>query len=120
MRAGSPRSKAARIAARLPAAFKIKCHHPVTLVSVRATRPMLASNTVCVLHASLYVRGDIMAAQQALKATSNDDALGDDILSHVTPKWVDWYRDTMRRQPDSDEARAVKDSETVKGEISPR
>jgi hypothetical protein len=61
-----------------------------------------------------------MGASQASKSASNDDALGDDILSHVTPKWVDWYRETMRRQPDSDEARAVKDSEPVEREISPR
>lgn len=50
-----------------------------------------------------------MAAQQALKAASNDETLGDDILAHVTPKWVDWYRDTMRRQPDADEMRVAKE-----------
>lgn len=51
-----------------------------------------------------------MPDQQASKAASIDEALGDDILTHVTPKWVDWYRDTMRRQPDADDARPAKAS----------
>jgi hypothetical protein len=61
-----------------------------------------------------------MGSSQPLNAASSDDALGDDILSHVTPKWVDWYRETLRRQPDSDETPIIKESEPVEREISPR
>jgi hypothetical protein len=48
-----------------------------------------------------------MPGQQASKAAASDETLGDDILMHVTPKWVDWYRDTIRRQPDGDESSAT-------------
>lgn len=51
-----------------------------------------------------------MPVQRASKAASTDETLGEDILKHVTPKWVDWYRDTMRRQPDADDARPAKGS----------
>jgi hypothetical protein len=43
-------------------------------------------------------------AGQPGKQAIGDDALGDDILVHVTPKWVEWYRETLRRGPQDDDA----------------
>lgn len=43
-----------------------------------------------------------MAGQPA-KQASVEDGLGEDILVHVTPKWVDWYRETMRRTAQDDD-----------------
>ena len=54
-----------------------------------------------------------MAGQPGKQAMS-DDALGDDILVHVTPKWVEWYRETLRRgsqDDESDERRAANDAQ---------
>ena len=60
-----------------------------------------------------------MPVQQASKAASKDETLGDDILMHVTPKWVDWYRDAMRRQPDEDDASAPKSRPEPNVELIP-
>jgi hypothetical protein len=43
-------------------------------------------------------------AGQPVKQAMGEDALGDDILVHVTPKWVEWYRETLRRGTQDDEA----------------
>jgi hypothetical protein len=43
-------------------------------------------------------------AGQLVKQAMGEDALGDDILVHVTPKWVEWYRETLRRGTQDDEA----------------
>jgi hypothetical protein len=60
-----------------------------------------------------------MPGQQASKAAASDETLGDDILMHVTPKWVDWYRDTLRRQPDGDESSAAKAKSEQDVEVLP-
>lgn len=51
--------------------------------------------------------------REAIVSSSShpEDFLDDDILQHVTPKWVDWYRDNARRQPgeqDQERSEAVK------------
>jgi hypothetical protein len=99
--------------------YKVKCHQPVTLVSIRATCCVLPSRTVCVFTCFIFVRRDIMPGQQASKAAASDETLGDDILMHVTPKWVDWYRDTLRRQPDGDESSAAKAKSEQDVEVLP-
>ncbi|MFZ9500501.1 MAG: hypothetical protein ACO27F_02935 [Beijerinckiaceae bacterium] len=48
-----------------------------------------------------------MAGQPA-KQASVEDGLGEDILAHVTPKWVDWYRETMRRTTQDDDEQSGK------------
>ncbi len=39
-----------------------------------------------------------MRTASAPQPAPKDDALGEDILQHVTPKWVDWYRENARNQ----------------------
>ncbi|MDB5571959.1 MAG: hypothetical protein JWN93_3142 [Hyphomicrobiales bacterium] len=46
-------------------------------------------------------------AAAATQSSVVEDGLGEDILLHVTSKWVDWYRDNARRPAgDTDQERS--------------